>query len=123
MPRSRRRSTNQRAIGLRLLAWIFFVCGCLPARSIGVNPTGSGPASLGSESGLQRWAPLPVLAISRNSTHGRIATAIRFLSIRRIPSRWMSHSNDGGILGQSLKKGNPSVASSPHDRLQHAAVR
>jgi hypothetical protein len=44
---------------------------------------------------------------------GQLATAIRFLSIRRFPSRWMPRLNGGGILGQSLKKGNARVAQSP----------
>jgi hypothetical protein len=44
---------------------------------------------------------------------GQPATAIRFLSIRRVSSRWMPRLNGGGILGQSLKKGNARVAYSP----------
>jgi hypothetical protein len=43
---------------------------------------------------------------------GQLATAIRFLSIRRVPSRWMPRLNGGGILGQSLKKGNARVGQS-----------
>jgi hypothetical protein len=40
---------------------------------------------------------------------GQTATAISFLSIRRVPSRWMPRLNGGGILGQSPKKGNARV--------------